>query len=73
MTDEDGPLSNRETEAELLGQLSRLDARIDELRGARFHITYDLEWAEKERDRLIHHLRNVPLHDEADDGLDGAA
>ncbi len=52
-------MSNRETEVELLGQLSRLDARIDELRGARALLVYDLEWAIKERDRLRHHLASL--------------
>lgn len=46
----------RETDAELLDRLGHLDARISELRGARSHITYDLEWALKERDRIRRHL-----------------
>ena len=50
---------SNETEAELLGQLSRLDARIGELRGARALLVYDLEWAIKERDRLRHHLASL--------------
>lgn len=41
---------------ELLAELDQLDAHINELRGARAHVTYDLEWALKERDRLRRHL-----------------
>ncbi len=44
------------TLAELLAELDQLDARIEELRGARGLITYDLEWVLKERDRLRRHL-----------------
>ncbi len=40
-------------------ELDQLDARIDELRGARSLITYDLEWAIKERDRLRRHLASL--------------
>ncbi len=46
----------KETEAELLAELSRLDARIAELRGARDLVTYDLEWVLKERERIRRHL-----------------
>jgi hypothetical protein len=63
---------SNETEAELLGQLSRLGARIGELRGARSHITYDLEWAVKERERIGRHLRDLPLLEQGGDGLDDA-
>jgi hypothetical protein len=48
--------SDLKTRGELLAQLDRLDARIDELRGARALLVYDLEWAVKERDRLRRHL-----------------
>jgi predicted nucleic acid-binding Zn-ribbon protein len=44
------------TRAELLDELGQLDRRIDELRGARAQITYDLEHAVKERERLRRHL-----------------
>lgn len=44
------------TRTELLAELDQLDARIQELRIARSRITYDLEWAIKERDRLRRHL-----------------
>ncbi len=49
---------------ELLTKLDQLDARVDELRGARSHITYDLEWAIKERDRLARHLAQALAQDE---------
>jgi hypothetical protein len=44
---------------ELLAELDHLDACIAELRGARAHIVYDLEWAIKERDRLARHLASL--------------
>ncbi len=44
------------THFELLAELDQLDRRIDELRGARALLVYDLEWAIKERDRLRCHL-----------------
>ncbi len=47
---------DHKTRGELLDQLGRLDARVDELRGARAHITYDLEHAVRERDRVARHL-----------------
>ena len=55
----------RETDAEPLDQLGHLDARILELRGARSLITYDLEWALKERDRLARHLVEQAQNDGA--------
>jgi hypothetical protein len=51
--------SNKEPRGELLDQLGRLDSRIDELRGAQSLITYDFEWAVKERDRLRRHLSSL--------------
>ena len=47
------------TRVELLAELDQLDARIQELRGARAHIVYDLEWVIKERDRLARHLASL--------------
>ena len=49
-------------------ELDKLDARISELRGARSSITYDLEWAVKERERIRCHLNACDAA-----GLDGAA
>ncbi len=40
-------------------ELGQLGARIDELRGARSRITYDLEWAIRERERLRRHLASL--------------
>jgi predicted nucleic acid-binding Zn-ribbon protein len=57
------------TRAELLDELGQLDRRIDELRGARAQITYDLEHAVKARERLRRHLN---AYDTTED-LDGAA
>ena len=48
--------SSNTTHLELLAELDQLDRRIDELRGARAQITYDLEHAVKARDRLSRHL-----------------
>ena len=53
---------------ELLAELDQLDGRIDELQGARAHITYDLESSVKERDRLQRHLNACDAVD-----LEGAA
>lgn len=60
------------TRSELLDQLGHLDAHIDELRGARSLLTYDLEWSLKERDRVARHLASL-TQEEVGDGLDGAA
>jgi hypothetical protein len=51
--------------AKLLTELDQLDRRIDELRGARALLVYDLEWAIKERDRLRHHLASLDLEEGA--------
>jgi len=40
----------------LQDQLERMEARVRELWAARTTITYDLEWAVKESDRLRRHL-----------------
>ncbi len=53
------------TRTELLAELDQLDARIQELRGARAHIVYDLEWAVKERDRLRRHLASLDQDESA--------
>jgi hypothetical protein len=58
-----GNTNSKETRAELRDQLDRLDARVDELRGARSCITYDLEWALKEKDRLRRHLASLGVID----------
>ncbi len=44
------------TRAEMEDELTQLDAHISELRITRGRITYDLEWALKERDRLRRNL-----------------
>ena len=45
--------------AVILGELTELERKIRELRGARHAITVDLQWAEKEADRLRRHLVNT--------------
>ncbi len=47
------------TRAEVADELVRHDAHIAELRITRGRITYDLEWALKERDRLRRHLASL--------------
>jgi TolA-binding protein len=47
------------TRAELEDELARMDAQIAELRGARAHLTYDLEWKIKDRDRIQRHVDSL--------------
>lgn len=56
--------SDLKTRGELLDQLGRLDARIDELRGTRSLITYDLEHAVRERGRVARHLAALVREEE---------
>jgi len=53
------------TRAELEDELVRHDAHIAELRITRGRVTYDLEWALKERDRLARHLASLPQDESA--------
>jgi hypothetical protein len=44
---------------ELLVELDRLDERIGELRDKWPLLTYELEWAVRERDRLVRHVASL--------------
>lgn len=49
-------MHSEETQVELVDELTTLNARVAALREARASITYDLEWAIKERERIRRHL-----------------
>ncbi len=47
-----------EEDQTVIGKLAEVERLIRELRGARHSITVDLEWAEREADRLRRHTAN---------------